>query len=157
MPTPHNLNQYPWWKYLLIGLVILWGLIFALPNLFGEDPAVQISGARANIVIDPAFQNRVAALLDAVGRDAGNGDALFDAVRRHWGALRARLPEFILAALPARAGGCSLERLAAAGRLGVAVRVGVASTEGPAEITERADVVVDGPAGLVPILVALGG
>ena len=65
MPTPHNLNQYPWWKYLLIGLVILWGLVFALPNLFGEDPAVQISGARANIVIDPAFQNGVAALLDA--------------------------------------------------------------------------------------------
>ena len=65
MPTPHSLNQYPWWKYLLIGLVMLWGLIFALPNLFGEDPAVQISGARANITVDAAFQNRVVALLDA--------------------------------------------------------------------------------------------
>ncbi|MGB5063759.1 MAG: protein translocase subunit SecD [Candidatus Competibacter sp.] len=65
MATPYNLNQYSWWKYLLIGLVMLWGLIFALPNLFGEDPAVQISGARSNIAIDPAFQNRVAALLDA--------------------------------------------------------------------------------------------
>ncbi|QQS54361.1 MAG: protein translocase subunit SecD [Candidatus Competibacteraceae bacterium] len=65
MATPYTLNQYPWWKYLLIGLVILWGLIFALPNLFGEDPAVQISGARANTAIDPAFQDRVAALLDA--------------------------------------------------------------------------------------------
>ncbi len=65
MSTPYTLNQYPWWKYLLIGLVVLWGLIFALPNLFGEDPAVQISGARANIAIDAAFQNRVAALLDA--------------------------------------------------------------------------------------------
>lgn len=64
MPTPHALNQYPLWKYILIGLVILWGLIFALPNLFGEDPAVQISGARANIPIDTAFQSRVAALLD---------------------------------------------------------------------------------------------
>jgi preprotein translocase subunit SecD len=65
MPTPHNLNQYAWWQYLIIGLVMLWGLIFALPNLYGEDPAVQISGARANIAIDAAFQNRVAALLDA--------------------------------------------------------------------------------------------
>lgn len=65
MSTPYTLNQYPWWKYLLIGLVVLWGLIFALPNLFGEDPAVQISGARTNIAIDAAFQNRVAALLDA--------------------------------------------------------------------------------------------
>ena len=55
MPTPHSLNQYPWWKYLLIGLVMLWGLIFALPNLFGEDPAVQISGARANITVDTAL------------------------------------------------------------------------------------------------------
>ncbi|MDG4553891.1 MAG: protein translocase subunit SecD [Candidatus Competibacter sp.] len=65
MATPYTLNQYPWWKYLLIGLVMLWGLIFALPNLFGEDPAVQISGARANIAIDSTFRNRVAALLDA--------------------------------------------------------------------------------------------
>ena len=65
MSTPYTLNQYPWWKYLLIGLVMLWGLIFALPNLFGEDPAVQISGARANIAIDAAFQNRVTALIDA--------------------------------------------------------------------------------------------
>ncbi|MFZ1642344.1 MAG: protein translocase subunit SecD [Candidatus Contendobacter sp.] len=65
MSTSYTLNQYPWWKYLLIGLIIFWGLIFALPNLFGEDPAVQISGARANITVDPAFQNRVAALLDA--------------------------------------------------------------------------------------------
>jgi preprotein translocase subunit SecD len=65
MANPYTLNQYPWWKQLLIGLVVLWGLIFALPNLFGEDPAVQISGARASAVIDAAFQNRIAALLDA--------------------------------------------------------------------------------------------
>ena len=65
MPTPHALNQYAWWKYLLIGFVIFWGLIFALPNLFGEDPAVQISGARANIPIDAAFQTRVNTVLDS--------------------------------------------------------------------------------------------
>ncbi|HAO33850.1 MAG TPA: protein translocase subunit SecD [Candidatus Competibacter sp.] len=65
MPTPHALNQYPWWKYLLIGLALFWALTFALPNLFGEDPAVQISSARANIPIDAAFQSRVAGLLEA--------------------------------------------------------------------------------------------
>jgi preprotein translocase subunit SecD len=64
MATPYTLNQYPWWKYLLIGLVLFWGLIFALPNLFGEDPAVQISGVRANITIDAAFEKRVASLLE---------------------------------------------------------------------------------------------
>jgi len=65
MSSPYTLNQYPWWKYLLIGFIVFWGLIYALPNLFGEDPAVQISGARANITVDAAFQNRVAALLDS--------------------------------------------------------------------------------------------
>ncbi len=65
MATPHTLNQYVWWKYLLIGFVLLWGLIFALPNLFGEDPAVQISGTRNNVVIDTAFQDRITRLLDA--------------------------------------------------------------------------------------------
>ena len=65
MATPYTLNQYPWWKYLLIGLVMLWGLLFALPNLFGEDPAVQISGTRDNIQIDTALRDRVVGLLDA--------------------------------------------------------------------------------------------
>lgn len=65
MANPYTLNQYPWWKYLLIGLIMLWGLILALPNLFGEDPAVQISGARANITIDSAFETRIKGLLDS--------------------------------------------------------------------------------------------
>lgn len=63
--STYTLNQYPGWKYLLIGLVMLWGFIFALPNLFGEDPAVQISGAREHIAIDAALQDRVAGLLSA--------------------------------------------------------------------------------------------
>jgi len=49
----------------------------------------------------------------------------------------------------------ALDRLAASGRLGTAVRIGIASAEGPAEIAARADLTVDGPAGLVPILAAL--
>jgi preprotein translocase subunit SecD len=44
---------------------MLWGLLFALPNLFGEDPAVQISGTRENIQIDAALRDRVVGLLDA--------------------------------------------------------------------------------------------
>jgi len=37
------LNQYPIWKYILLIVVLVLSSIFALPNLYGEDPAVQIS------------------------------------------------------------------------------------------------------------------
>ncbi len=39
-------NRFPLWKNLLIVLVLLVGLLYALPNLFGEDPAVQVSPLR---------------------------------------------------------------------------------------------------------------
>ena len=42
------LNRYPLWKYVMLVVVIVVGLIYALPNLYGEDPAVQITGARAS-------------------------------------------------------------------------------------------------------------
>lgn len=37
------LNRYPLWKYLLLTVLILFGLVYAAPNIFGEDPAVQVS------------------------------------------------------------------------------------------------------------------
>ena len=40
------MNQYPAWKYLLIVLVLVVGILYALPNLFGEDPALQVTSAR---------------------------------------------------------------------------------------------------------------
>ncbi|MCW8829023.1 MAG: protein translocase subunit SecD [Gammaproteobacteria bacterium] len=40
------LNRYPLWKYLLIAFLILVGVIYALPNLYGDDPALQISANR---------------------------------------------------------------------------------------------------------------
>jgi preprotein translocase subunit SecD len=36
-------NQYPLWKYILIVAVLLAGTLYSLPNLYGEDPAVQVS------------------------------------------------------------------------------------------------------------------
>ncbi len=58
------LNRFPWWKNLLVVLVMVLGFIYAAPNLFPEDPAVQISGTSAAIslnqdtmnVIDKALQ-----------------------------------------------------------------------------------------------------
>jgi preprotein translocase subunit SecD len=40
------MNQYPAWKYLLILVVLLVGLLYALRNMFGEDPALQVTSAR---------------------------------------------------------------------------------------------------------------
>ncbi|HED12652.1 MAG TPA: protein translocase subunit SecD, partial [Gammaproteobacteria bacterium] len=40
------LNQYPWWKYALMLLVIIPGFLYALPNLYGDDPGLQIRGVR---------------------------------------------------------------------------------------------------------------
>lgn len=51
-------NQYPLWKYLLIIAVLLVGAFFALPNIFGEDPAVQVSAVRG-AAVDAALETRV--------------------------------------------------------------------------------------------------
>ncbi len=40
------MNQYPAWKYLLVVTILVVGTFYALPNLFGEDPALQITSAR---------------------------------------------------------------------------------------------------------------
>ncbi|MFH7564062.1 protein translocase subunit SecD [Oceanimonas smirnovii] len=40
------LNRYPLWKYLMVILVITISFLYAAPNLFGEDPALQVSGSR---------------------------------------------------------------------------------------------------------------
>ena len=40
------MNQYPAWKYLLILLILATGVLYALPNLFGEDPALQVTSSR---------------------------------------------------------------------------------------------------------------
>ena len=40
------LNKFPMWKYLLLGAIVLTTLLYAAPNLYGEDPAIQISATR---------------------------------------------------------------------------------------------------------------
>ena len=39
-PKEHTMNRYPWWKYLILGLALLVGLVYTLPNFYGEAPAV---------------------------------------------------------------------------------------------------------------------
>jgi preprotein translocase subunit SecD len=40
------MNQYPAWKNILIALILVVGAVYALPNLFGKDPAIQVTSAR---------------------------------------------------------------------------------------------------------------
>jgi preprotein translocase subunit SecD len=58
------INQYPLWKYLLLVFVLVIGAIYALPNVYGEDPALQISGSR-NAAIDTAAKGKVISALQA--------------------------------------------------------------------------------------------
>ncbi len=61
------INQYAWWKYLIIGVVVLVGAVYALPNLFGEDPAVQISSTRPTVAVDQTLYSRVTNQLESDG------------------------------------------------------------------------------------------
>ncbi|MCW8834570.1 MAG: protein translocase subunit SecD, partial [Colwellia sp.] len=40
------LNKYPLWKTLMVAFIVALGALYATPNLYGEDPAVQVSGLR---------------------------------------------------------------------------------------------------------------
>ena len=53
------LNRYPLWKYLLILVVLLVGLIYSLPNLYPEDPAVQISSSQGDSALNETQLERV--------------------------------------------------------------------------------------------------
>ncbi|WP_447553934.1 protein translocase subunit SecD [Vreelandella sp. EE22] len=57
------LNRYPLWKYLLILVVLIVGLIYSLPNLFPADPAIQVSSAQGN-ALDEREVSRVQQALD---------------------------------------------------------------------------------------------
>ena len=60
------INQYPAWKYALIAVALVAGVIFALPNLFGEDPAVQVSAVRG-APIDETLRDRLVGRIETAG------------------------------------------------------------------------------------------
>lgn len=59
------MNQYPLWKYLLILAALLAGLIYTLPNFYGESPAVQVSPLRTSLKADAALLEHVGNVLKA--------------------------------------------------------------------------------------------
>ena len=63
------LNRYPLWKYLLILIIVSIGFIYALPNLYPADPAVQVTGASSSRVIDERVAEQVEQALAAANVD----------------------------------------------------------------------------------------
>ncbi len=61
------MNRYPWWKYLIIALALVIGFVYALPNVFGEAPAVQLSSGKATIKLDAGAVSRVQSALEQAG------------------------------------------------------------------------------------------
>jgi preprotein translocase subunit SecD len=65
--SPSAMNRYPLWKYLTVLIAVVIGLLYTLPNFFGESPAVQVSSAKATLKIDPATLDRVQNILQQAG------------------------------------------------------------------------------------------
>ena len=59
------MNRYPVWKYVVIALAMLFGLLYTLPNFFGESPAVQVSSGKATVKVDAPLLGRVEQILSA--------------------------------------------------------------------------------------------
>ena len=64
------MNRYPWWKYLIIAVALLIGLVYSLPNVFGEAPAVQLSSGKATLKLDQSAVERVRTVLKEAGLEA---------------------------------------------------------------------------------------
>ena len=61
------MNRYPLWKYLIIAFALAVGLLYTLPNFFGEAPAVQVSSVKTAVKVDIKLLGRVEETLKAAG------------------------------------------------------------------------------------------
>ena len=52
------MNRYPFWKYIIIAVALLFGAIYTAPNFFGEAPAVQVSSQRPTVKVDATLLAR---------------------------------------------------------------------------------------------------
>ncbi|OZB04672.1 MAG: protein translocase subunit SecD, partial [Marinobacter sp. 34-60-7] len=59
------LNKFPLWKNLVVVLVLTIGFIYALPNIFPDDYAIQITGARGGTEVDQRVLDRAVAELES--------------------------------------------------------------------------------------------
>ncbi|MEO3690293.1 protein translocase subunit SecD [Roseateles paludis] len=80
------MNRYPLWKYAMLVIALLIGILYTLPNLFGEAPAVQVSSSKVTVKVDPALVTRVESVLKEAGVQA-------DFVQLDGNSIKARFPD----------------------------------------------------------------
>ena len=61
------MNRYPLWRYAVIAIALLFGLIYTLPNFYGESPAVQVSSLKATVKVDDQTEQKVVDALKSAG------------------------------------------------------------------------------------------
>jgi preprotein translocase subunit SecD len=80
------MNRYSWWKYSILVIALLVGLLYTTPNFFGESPAVQVSSGKATLKLDSNMATRVSQVLTKAGLAA-------DFVEFEGASVRARFPD----------------------------------------------------------------
>lgn len=61
------MNRYPLWKYAIMVVALLVGILYTLPNFFGEVPAVQVSAGKASVKVDASTEARIQQVLQQAG------------------------------------------------------------------------------------------
>ncbi len=61
------MNRYPPWKYVILAIARVVGILYTLPNFFGEAPAVQVSSGKATLKLDASAASRVEEVLTKAG------------------------------------------------------------------------------------------
>ncbi len=63
------LNRYPIWKYLIVLAVVIGGALYASPNLYAPDPALQITGESSATLVDERLLGLATDALDSENID----------------------------------------------------------------------------------------
>ncbi len=80
------MNKLPIWRAIIMALALAFGLLYTLPNFFGESPAVQVSSAKATVKVDAEIALRVDRALQTAGLTA-------EAASFEGTSVRVRLPD----------------------------------------------------------------
>ncbi|GAA4013564.1 protein translocase subunit SecD [Actimicrobium antarcticum] len=84
------MNRYPLWKYIIIVVALVFGVIYTVPNFFGESPAVQISSGKATVKLEAGVLARVQDVLQKGGLPS---TGLYYEVNGAHGSVRARFKD----------------------------------------------------------------